>query len=66
MFHGVHVGINISRRTSLSSIVRIVRLVVHDQSVVHKIEAVRASLVRALHHLTDWKINTTCTSDTQK
>lgn len=41
-----------SRQTSLSSIVGVVGLVVHDQSVVHKVEAVRPGLVRALHHLT--------------
>lgn len=41
-----------SRPTSLSSIVGVVCLVVHDQSVVHEVEAVRPGLVRALHHLT--------------
>lgn len=41
-----------SRQVSVSSIVGIVRLVVHDQSAVHKVEAVRPGLVRALHHLT--------------
>lgn len=45
-------------QTSLSSIVGVVCLVVHDQSVVHKVEAVRAGLVRALHHLTHWKHHT--------
>lgn len=42
------------RPTSLSSVVGVVRLVVHDQPVVHEVEAVRPSLVRALHHLTHW------------
>lgn len=40
MFNCVHVCIIIIRQTSLSSIIGIVRLVVHDQSVVHEIEAV--------------------------
>lgn len=44
-----------SRQISLSSIISIVCLVVHDQSVLDEIEAVWPGLVRALHHLTDWK-----------
>lgn len=58
----VCVCLHASRQISLSSIISIVCLVVHDQSVLDEIEAVWSGLERALHHLTDWKANTCMSS----
>lgn len=58
----VCVCLRASRQISLSSVISIVCLVVHDQSVLDEIEAVWAGLIRTLHHLTDWKTDNTCTS----
>lgn len=38
-----------------TSVEGIIRLVVHDEFVVHKVETVRSGLVRTRHHLANWR-----------
>ena len=45
----------IGRQVLLATVVGVVSLVVHDESVVHEVEAVRACLIGTLHHLTNCK-----------
>ena len=44
-----------SLRALQTAVVGVVRLVVHDEFVVHKVETIRSGLIRVRHHLANWK-----------